>query len=110
MADQKITDLTTGSAFKASSWIEAVEGGANVKFSPAQTDPFRGTFVGTTAFPSTGGRFTGGAPAAGDRWVVITNPIIVGGNVYPPGTVVEAIVNSAGATTLTDWIKYATQL
>jgi len=79
------------------------------KATPIGGDSYRGTWSGTTAFPSTGGRFTGGVPLKGDRWK-LTAQLVVGGNVYDPGTIVEAAVNNAGATTLTDWNKYAMQL
>jgi hypothetical protein len=69
----------------------------------------RGDYVGTTTFPQTGGRYTGGLPLRGDRWRIITTPMVVGGNVYGVDTIIEAAVNGAGATTLTDWIKYAVQ-
>jgi len=109
MANLKITELPTGSNYMSSSWQEGIEGGLNVKFDPSQTNPFRGTWAGTTAFPSTGGRYTAGAPAAGDEWVT-TDTLVVGGNVYGPGTILKALVNGAGATTLTDWAKYSMQL
>lgn len=71
-------------------------------------NPYRGDWSGTTAFPSTGGRFTGGLPMRGDRWR-LTEVLVVSGSVYDIGTIVEAAVNGAGATTISDWIKYAVQ-
>lgn len=118
MANKKITGLTAAGALSGTEPIEIVQGGVNKQtttqdiadLAAAGSNNYRGDFVGTTAFPSTGGTYTAGAPAKGNRWRVITNPIEVGGNVYPPGTIVEAAVDGAGATTLTDWNKYAVQL
>lgn len=109
MPNKKITELPTGNYFMDASWIEGVEGGVNVKFSPAQVNPFRGDYAGTTSFPITGGRYSGGTPAAGDRWR-LTNTLIIGGtDIYPPGTIIEAAINGPGQTT-TNWIKHAVQL
>jgi hypothetical protein len=69
MANLKITELPTGSAYMNSSWQEGVEGGLNVKFAPSNTNPFRGDFDPTgDVLPSSGGRYTGGVPAIGDTW------------------------------------------
>ena len=108
MANKKISELQTGSSFMGSSWIEGVEGGANVKFSPDQVNPFRGDWAGTTAFPTTGGRYTAGVPAAGDRWR-LTATLTIGSDVYSPGTIIEAAINTPGQTNA-NWIKYAVQL
>lgn len=109
MADQKISDLAQATELAGTEFGEIIQSGVNKKIAPDLLNPSRGDFVGTTAFPSTGGRFTGGAPMRGDRWRVITNPVIVGGSVFGVGSVVEAATNGAGATTLTDWIIYAVQ-
>lgn len=71
-------------------------------------NPNRGDWAGTTAFPSTGGRFTDGAPMRGDRWR-LTAVLVVSGSVYDVGTIVEAAVNDADPATISDWIKYAVQ-
>lgn len=70
--------------------------------------PFRGQWAGTTAFPETGGRHTGGVPRAGDHWF-LTAELEVGGNNYGPGTVIMALVNTPGQT-LTNWAKLSGQL
>lgn len=107
MAQKKISQLPTGSSFMASSWIVGVENGVSVKFSPAQVNPFRGDWAGTTAFPTTGGRFTAGVPAAGDRWR-LTNELTIGSDVYSAGTIIEAAINTPGQTNA-NWIKHSVQ-
>lgn len=109
MANKKISELPTGSAFMGSSWIEGVEGGVNVKYSPDQVNPFRGDFAGTTSFPTTGGRYIGGVPAAGDRWRLTDELVIDGTDFYSAGTIIEAAINAPGQTT-GNWIKIAAQL
>ncbi len=109
MANKKITELPTGNNFMGVSWLEAVEGGVNVKVSPDQVNPFRGDYAGTTSFPTTGGRYTGGIPAAGDRWRLTNELIIDGTDIYSPGTIIESAINTPGQTT-GNWIKYAVQL
>lgn len=69
---------------------------------------YRGDYGGTTTLPTTGGGGVGGLPVAGDRWR-LTNTLVVGGNVYAAGTVIEAAANTPGQT-LTNWIFYSTQL
>lgn len=71
-------------------------------------DHWRGDYAGTTTMPTTGGNFTLGVPAGGDRWR-LTNTLTIGGNVYPPGTIIEAMINEPGQT-LTNWAFYAMQL
>lgn len=88
--------------------IPLSQGGDAGKINEDLLNPNRGDWAGTTAFPSTGGRFTGGAPMRGDRWR-LTAVLVVSGSAYDIGTVVEAAVNNAGASTLSDWIKYAVQ-
>lgn len=108
MPNKKITELPTGNYFMDASWIEGVEGGVNVKFSPSQVNPFRGDWAGTNAFPTSGGRYSGGTPAAGDRWR-LTNELTIGVDVYSPGTIIEAAINGPGQTNA-NWIKHAVQL
>jgi hypothetical protein len=67
----------------------------------------RGDYAGTTAFPSTGGNYTGGTAARGDRWR-LTAGCTVDGNFYAPGTVVEAAVDDADPDDPADWNKYQT--
>jgi len=69
----------------------------------------RGDWSGTSAFPTTGGSGISGAVVRGNRWR-LTGTLSVGGNVYPPGSIIEAAIDSPGATTRTDWIIYAQQL
>lgn len=88
--------------------IPLSQGGDAKSISEDLLNPNRGDWNGTTTFPSTGGRFTGGAPMRGDRWR-LTSVLVVSGSVYDIGTIVEAAVNSAGSTTISDWIKYAVQ-
>lgn len=80
-----------------SSWQEGVEGGINVKFGPDQTNPMRGTWNGTTSFPITGGRFTGGVPAIGDMWI-LTDVLTIGVDVYGPGSIILSLINTPGQT------------
>lgn len=108
MANKKISDLPTGSAFMGASWVEGVEGGVNVKYSPAQVNPFRGDWAGTNAFPTTGGRYTAGVPAQGDRWR-LTAQLTIGSDIYDAGTIIEAAINTPGQTNA-NWIKHAVQL
>lgn len=108
MAQKKISALPAGTAFMGSQWIVGVEGGVSVKYSPDQVNPFRGDYSGTTSFPTTGGRFTGGIPAAGDRWRLTNTLTINGTDIYPPGTIIESAINTPGQTT-GNWIKHAIQ-
>lgn len=108
MANKKISELPTGSSFMGASWIEGVEGGVNVKYSPDQVNPFRGDWAGTTAMPTTGGRYTGGAPAEGDNWV-LTNELEIWGNVYSVGSVIFSKVNNPGQTQA-NWLVLSVQL
>jgi hypothetical protein len=68
----------------------------------------RGDWAGTTALPATGGTLTSGAPQQGNRWR-LTGTLSIGGNIYQPGTMIEAAVDTPGQT-LTNWIFYAVQL
>lgn len=72
-----------------------------------RNDHARGDWAGTTALPTTGGTYTAGAPAQGNRWR-LTNTLSIGGNVYAPGTVIEAATDGPGQT-IANWIFYATQ-
>lgn len=109
MAKKKVSQLPTGTAFMGSQWILGVEGGVSVKYSPDQVNPFRGDWAGTTSFPTTGGRYSGGVPAAGDRWRLTAELTINGTDVYSEGTIIEAAINTPGQTT-GNWIKISAQL
>lgn len=85
------------------------------KMTPAQladaagvVNHYRGDYAGTTTMPTTGGTFTGGVPAAGNEWR-LTAQLVIGGNVYPAGTIIKAAINTPGQT-LTNWIFLAIQL
>lgn len=108
MAQKKISALPNGSYFMSSQWIVGVEGGISVKYSPAQVNPFRGVWAGTTAMPTTGGRYTAGAPAEGDNWV-LTNELVIWGNVYSAGSVIFSKVNTPGQTQA-NWLVLSVQL
>lgn len=108
MANLKISELSQATELAGTEFGEIIQGGINKKIAPDLLNPNRGDWAGTTAFPSTGGRFTGGAPMRGDRWR-LTAVLVVSGSAYDIGTVVEAAVNNAGASTISDWIKYAVQ-
>jgi len=73
-------------------------------------NPNRGDYNGgANAFPTSGGRFTAGVPMRGDRWRIITNPLVISGtDVYAVGTIIEAATNTPGQTT-GNWIKYSVQ-
>lgn len=92
----------------AASAIEGVEGGVNVQYTPSQTNPFRGSWAGTNAFPTTGGRHTAGVPAAGDHWV-LDNELTVSGNVYSQGSIIFSKVNTPGQT-VGNWAVIGVQL
>lgn len=107
---KKISQLPSGTAYMGAQWIVGVEDGESVKYSPSQTNPFRGDYAGGTSFPTTGGRFTaGGIPAAGDRWRLTSTLTIGGVDVYEAGTIIEAAINTPGQTT-GNWIKHSVQL
>lgn len=108
MANKKISELPAGSNFMAASAIEGVESGTNVQYTPDQTNPFRGSWAGTTSFPTTGGRYTGGVPAAGDHWV-LTDELVVSGNVYSEGSIIFSKVNLPGQS-LSNWAVLSVQL
>ena len=76
----------------------------------ASSNPARGDWAGTTTLPDEGnnGTLADGVPAAGNRWR-LTATLAIGGNVYAPGTVIEAAIDTPGQT-LTNWIFYAVQL
>jgi hypothetical protein len=69
---------------------------------------YRGDWAGTNAMPTTGGGYTAGAPGIGDRWR-LTDTLSIGGNIYAPGTIIEAAINEPGQT-LANWNFYAMQL
>jgi len=66
MANKRITELPTATSLDGSELYEIVQGGVNKKVSQSTSNPFRGDWAGTTAFPSTGGTYTAGAPGAGN--------------------------------------------
>lgn len=109
MANKKITELSAASALTGSEPVEAVQGGLNVQTTTNNIGniAYRGDYSGTTTLPSTGGTFTGGAPAIGNRWR-ITAGITIGGNFIPPGTIAEAAIDSPGQT-LANWNFILTQ-
>jgi hypothetical protein len=73
-----------------------------------QMNSFRGTWGGTNAFPTTGGRGPSGSPGEGDQWL-LTAELTVGGTVYSPGTIIMALINTPGQT-LSNWAKFGMQL
>jgi len=89
-------------------WITGVEGGVSVKYSPDQVNPFRGEWSGTTAMPESGGRYTSGVPAEGDNWV-LTDELVIWGNVYSPGSIIFSKVNEPGQTQ-GNWLVLSVQL
>lgn len=107
MADKRISELPDASPFTGGEKVEAVQGGVNVKFDPDYVNHARGDWAGTSAFPATGGTFTGGVPARGNRWR-LTDTLVIGSDVYAPGTIIEAAINTPGQTT-GNWIKYSMQ-
>lgn len=72
------------------------------------TDHYRGDWAGTTTFPATGGTYTGGVPKAGNRWR-LTDTLVIGVDVYGPGSIIEAAINTPGQTRA-NWNIYAAQL
>jgi hypothetical protein len=108
MAQKKISQLPTGTYFMTASWVVGVEDGVSVKYSPSQVNPFRGDWAGTNAFPTTGGRYTSGVPAQGDRWR-LTAQLTIGSDIYDAGTIIEAAINTPGQTNA-NWIKHSVQL
>jgi len=85
-------------------------GGAGSSFQSTfdAMNPARGDHSTANAFPSSGGRFTGGVPARGDRWRQTVTLTIGGTDVYQAGTILEAATNNPGQNTA-NWIKYAIQ-
>lgn len=109
MANKKISELATATALDGTELYEIVQGGVNKKVAQSVSNQFRGDYAGTTSFPATGGSYAGGVPASGNRWR-LTNTLVIGGtDIYAPGTIIEAAINTPGQTT-TNWIKYAVQL
>lgn len=82
--------------------LGASQGGDAVAVLISLLSQNRGDYAGTTAFPSSGGTFTAGAPRRGDRWR-LTAVLTVDGNVYAPGLLVEAAVDVADPDTPSDW-------
>ena len=71
-------------------------------------NPYRGDWSETDQLPSSGGRFTDGAPMRGDKWR-LTDTVIIGLDTISAGTVVEAAVNDADSLVISDWNIYAMQ-
>lgn len=103
-----IEGLTPATGLTRAEKMGMSQGGSAKSWTPDLLQMNRGDWAGTTAFPTTGGTYTGGVPARGNKWR-LTNDLSVGGNFYPAGSVIEAAVDNPGATTVTDWIKYAVQ-
>lgn len=74
----------------------------------AQLNSYRGDWAGASAFPATGGTFTGGVPAAGNRWR-LTAVMTIGSDVYDVGSIIEANINTPGQTRA-NWTIYSVQL
>lgn len=73
MANLKISDLTLLTSLQGIEYIECVippySPGTNRRILASLLNPFRGDFDPTgDVLPSSGGRYTGGAPAIGDTW------------------------------------------
>jgi len=63
---------------------------------------YRGTYDGSSGnYPSSGGRYTAGAPAKGDAWEIL-NACTIQGTPYDQGDILVAKVNGAGNTS-SDW-------
>jgi hypothetical protein len=73
-------------------------------------NPYRGDWAGTTDLPDTGdgGTYTAGAPGEGNKWR-LTGTLVIGGNVYPPGTIIEAAMDAPGQT-IANWNFYQVQI
>ena len=89
--------------------IPLSKGGVARSITEDLLNPNRGDYAGTNSFPTSGGRYTGGAPMRGDRWRLTDTLTIGGTDIYSPGTIIEAAIDSPGQTT-GNWIKYAVQL
>lgn len=76
------------------------------RITPGLLNPFRGNWTNAAALPSTGGRFTGGVPGAGDEYH-LTNGLSIGSNDFPPGTIAKSKVNSPAS--ISDWVFYSMQ-
>lgn len=86
---------------------EQVKTMINGNFSELYSGHLRGDWAGTTTLPITGGFGVGGLPTRGNRWR-LTATLSIGGNVYAPGTIIEAAIDSPGQT-VANWIFYAVQ-
>lgn len=82
------------------------QAGEAASWTPALMNPYRGNWTNAAALPSTGGRFTGGVPAAGDEYC-LTNGYAAGLNSFPPGTIAKSKVNAPAS--INDWVFYAMQ-
>lgn len=109
MANKKISELPTATSLDGTELYEIVQGGVNKKVSQSVSNPYRGDYAGGTSFPETGGRLSGGIPAAGDKWRLTSTLTIGGADVYEAGTIIESAIDTPGQTT-GNWIKYAVQL
>lgn len=74
----------------------------------AQIGNYRGDWAGASAFPATGGTFTDGVPAAGNRWR-LTAVLTIGSDVYDIGSIIEAAINTPGQTRA-NWTIYSVQI
>ena len=99
-------DLATG--LTGAEKMGMSQGGSSMRWTADMLNQFRGDYAGGTAFPSTGGTYTGGVPGAGNRWRLTGTLTIGGTDVYGAGTIIEAAINTPGQTTA-NWIKYAVQ-
>jgi len=118
MANKKISELSAASALGGTELIETVQGGVNVQTTTqgiadlgTGVDHWIGTWDPTgNVLPDTGdgGNGTGGAPLAGDEWVLIAD-LTLGGNFYATGTMIKAKSTSPGQT-VSNWIFISTQL
>lgn len=111
--EKTITELLTDAATIKNETAEnantASRVGSMVENIVDSFNPYRGDYAGTNSFPTTGGRYTAGVPAIGDRWR-LTNELTIGGtDIYAAGTIIEAATNAPGQTTA-NWIKYAVQV
>jgi len=102
-----IENETTAGANTAVRIGDMLENIIDSKVNNDTTSQFRGSWATGNAFPTTGGS-GGGAPVAGDMWN-ITVDLSVGGNFYPSGTVIMALIDTPGQT-LTNWAKFSMQL
>lgn len=82
--------------------------GTNRKVLLSNLIPFRGDWSGTTTLPETGGTGAAGSVAAGNEWR-LAETLVIGDNVYSPGTIIKAMTNGPGQI-LSNWAFIATQI